>query len=126
MFRKKYLGGTDKFFTQIWGLTPKKRSSSQITPQGYSSLFAFFRGTILARGNTFLACRGATESYGADLGSCPQIQGEDRSKRSSPRNLRLRLGAHLYFSSWNETLLTVGEGNRFQNALQWHWACYFF
>ena len=37
----------------------------------------------------FLARRGATESYGADLGSCPTNSEVKTKKRSSAQNLRL-------------------------------------
>ena len=75
-------GGAEKIFwvgrKNIWGEQinftffgkqdlPKKRSSSWP--------FIFFRGTCLARGDTFIAWRGAAEHNGADLASCPQIQG---------------------------------------------------
>ena len=46
-----------------------------------------------------------------------------KKKRSMVRNLRLSLGVRSCFSSWNETLLTLG-GHRPQNALQWHRAYY--
>ena len=42
-------------------------------------------------GVTFIARRGAMETYGVDVGSCPQIQWRRQKKRSSARNLRLRL-----------------------------------
>ena len=48
--------------------------------------------------DTFIARRGATESYGADLGSSPQIQGRNTKKKgSSARNLWLRLCVYLRF-----------------------------
>ena len=39
--------------------------------------------------------------------SVHKFRGEDK-KGSSALNLRLRLGLHSYFLSWNETLLTLG------------------
>ena len=74
MGAEKIFGGAQVNFFSNSGVKTKKRFSSQITPSGYGP-FASFRGTILTREDTFIAWRGATEFYGADLGSSPQIQG---------------------------------------------------
>ena len=120
--QKNIWGCTNKFFSQILEWSPKKRFSSKITHSGLRP-FASFRDSILARGGTFIAWRGATEFYGVDLGFCPQNHGwTPKKKGSSTRNLRLSIGVHLCFSSWNETLLALGRhkqwfgGARFRNA----------
>ena len=61
-----------------------------------------------AQGGIFIAWRGAAKSNGADVASCPQIQGSRPifKKSSLERNPRLSLGVHSCFSSWNEILLT--------------------
>ena len=71
---RKNIWGSQINFPQNFGREDqKKRYSPEITPRRYGP-FASFRGTILARG-TFLAWRGATEPYDADLGSSPQSHG---------------------------------------------------
>ena len=42
----------------------------------------------------------------------------ENQKKSSARNLRLRLGVHSYFSSWNETLLTFGGHKQYFGGAQ--------
>ena len=68
--------GTDKIFSlEFESEDQKKKSLSRITPHGYR-LFANFRGTILTWGGGHVYClANATESYGADLGSCQQMPG---------------------------------------------------
>ena len=84
------------FFLELGSEEQKKRSSSQITPCGYE-LFACFRAQFLPGGSRL-------ESGGARLNVMVLIsvfvlkcRGEDKEKRSSARNLRLRLGVHSCF-----------------------------
>ena len=70
----------------------------------YCSRLSSF-GAQVSRGDT-------AESNGADLASCPQIQGwrpKNNKKRSSAQNLRLSIRVHTCFSSWNEILLMLGR-----------------
>ena len=61
---EKYFGDAQiNFFLRFWSEEQKKNFfSSQITPNRYGR-FASFRSTILAQEGTFIAWRGATESY---------------------------------------------------------------
>ena len=54
-----------------------------------------------------------------------KFRGEEK-KKASTGNLGFSVCVHSCFSSWKETLLTLGGGEqRSQNALQWHQPCYF-
>ena len=56
----------------------------------------------------------------------PTNSGVTTKKKFSARNLKLHLGVHLCFSSWNKITIAWGGGHRPQNLLQCHWASYFF
>ena len=91
---------------------PKKRSSSQIMPRG-CGLSAFFRAQlshvysvagrdgILSCGSRFLPTNSGVKT---------------KKKGSSARNLRLRLGVHSCFSSWNGTTHAWGAQAVFWGA----------
>ena len=72
---------------------------------------ACFWGTIFPRGTIFAWGGGVTMGfYGADLDSCPQIQGWRPKKRSSSRNLRLRHSDHPCFRRWTKVYFCLGGG----------------
>ena len=97
--------GTNSFFPRFWEWKPQKQGLyPKPTPHGYE-LFASFWCTILARGGTFIA-GGAQWNLMARISVLARkFRGKDQNKnrkRSSDRNLRLRLGIHSCFSSWDE------------------------
>ena len=118
---EKIMRGTDKFFPQIREWKRKKVFTPNYGP--WLQPFTSFWGTILRGGSMFIAWR---ESYGADLGSCPQIQ------RWRPKNKVFGVRSLMFFvlernsaHAWRGTSSIFG-GHRPQNALQWYRAVTFF